>query len=223
LHRAAQNGYKDIVKLLLDNDANINSKTSNKMTPIVLAAYNGHEDLIRFLIDRGAELSSIDYLLYNAVRSGYKDLTEIIIKKGANVNSEAWGDAPSFYPVWSAKDDVPRFTDVLELLLSYDANPNAKDSYDWSLLHYTAIWGYTDMTKLLLNKGANLDPIENDRGQTPLHLSAYHGHKADVELLIAHGANANVKDWDDKTPLTLAKENGHTEIVELLKKHGAKE
>ena len=44
-----------------------------------------------------------------------------------------------------------------------------------------------------------------------------------VELLIGHGAEVNVKDYEGQTPLWSANENGHTEIVELLKKHGAKE
>ena len=44
-----------------------------------------------------------------------------------------------------------------------------------------------------------------------------------MELLIANGAEVNVKAKSGDSPLSLAKDKGHTEIVELLRKHGAKE
>jgi len=79
------------------------------------------------------------------------------------------------------------------------------------------------MTKMLLEKGANPNTVEREYGQTPLHRAAMRGRKAAAEMLLAHGADMNTRDWYGKTPLSLAKEGGHTEIVELLRKHGAKE
>ena len=56
-------------------------------------------------------------------------------------------------------------------------------------------------------------------GQTPLHWSG-----ADVaELLIAKGADINVKDANGSTPLSLAISKKNEEIINLLKKHGAVE
>ncbi len=88
-------------------------------------------------------------------------------------------------------------------------------------MHYAAYDG--DMTKMLLEKGANPNIVEREMGQTPLHWAAFRGRKTAAEMLLAHGANVDTRDWYGKTPLSLAKENGHTEMVELLKKHGAKE
>jgi ankyrin repeat protein len=80
------------------------------------------------------------------------------------------------------------------------------------------------MTKMLLDKGANPNIVERTEGQTPLHRVAVRGRKKAVaEMLLAHGADMNTRDWYGKTPLSLAKENGHAEIVELLRKHGAEE
>jgi ankyrin repeat protein len=44
-----------------------------------------------------------------------------------------------------------------------------------------------------------------------------------VEILLANGADATVKDSRGRTARDWAKPRGHTEIVELLRKHAAKE
>jgi ankyrin repeat protein len=49
------------------------------------------------------------------------------------------------------------------------------------------------------------------------------GNQKLIELVIAAGADVNLKGSDGKTALQLAKEKGHIEIVELLQKYGAKE
>jgi hypothetical protein len=56
---------------------------------------------------------------------------------------------------------------------------------------------------------------------TPLHVAAYHGNKEEAELLVAKGADVNVKDKDDVTPLHVATNHGHKELAELLISEGA--
>jgi ankyrin repeat protein len=79
------------------------------------------------------------------------------------------------------------------------------------------------MTKMLLEKGANANSVEREIGRTPLHWAAFRGRKTIAEMLLAHGANMDTRDWYGRTPLSLAKEGDHSETIELLRKHGAKE
>ena len=51
---------------------------------------------------------------------------------------------------------------------------------------------------------------------------AVNGHKEIVELLLAEGADVNVKNDGGKTPLDSALLWNHPEIADLLRKHGAK-
>ena len=51
---------------------------------------------------------------------------------------------------------------------------------------------------------------------------AVNGHKEIVELLIAAGADVNVKDVEDITPLDWAIAGDKTETADLLRKHGGK-
>lgn len=51
--------------------------------------------------------------------------------------------------------------------------------------------------------------------------SAYGGNLEEVEVLVAKGADVNVRDQKKRTPLIFAASNGHTSIVEFLFSKGA--
>ncbi len=55
-----------------------------------------------------------------------------------------------------------------------------------------------------------------------MHFAALEGRKEVVELLIAKGADVNVKTEDGLTPLDRAIKYKRTETADLLRKHGAK-
>jgi ankyrin repeat protein len=221
LHAAADcadgNGNKDLIELLIAKGADVNARNEAGQMPLHFAAKRGYRERIDLLIAKGAIISKDDdNLLGYACRDGRKDLVELLIQKGADLNAE--DVEASLTALWF------HHVDVLELLLANGADVNAADRWGWSLLHYTALHGDADTTRMLLDKGANPNTVERQRGLTPLHCAALRrGKKTVAEMLLAHGANMDTRDWDGKTPLSLAKENGHTEIVELLRKHGAKE
>ena len=54
-----------------------------------------------------------------------------------------------------------------------------------------------------------------------MHYATANDQKETVELLIAEGAEVNVKDKYDRTPLHSATANDHKEIAELLIAEGA--
>ena len=56
---------------------------------------------------------------------------------------------------------------------------------------------------------------------TPLHIAASAGHTEIAEMLIAKGADVNIKNKRNQTPLTVAKQKNDKAMIELLEKHGA--
>jgi len=56
---------------------------------------------------------------------------------------------------------------------------------------------------------------------TALMLASENGHMEVVKVLLAAGADVNVKSRTGNTALSQATEQGHSEIIELLKKAGA--
>jgi len=61
--------------------------------------------------------------------------------------------------------------------------------------------GQLEKAKELLDKAPELVKAENNSGQTPLHVAAYYGYKEIMELLLANGAEVDVRDNDGRTPL----------------------
>lgn len=81
--------------------------------------------------------------------------------------------------------------------------------------------GDIDKVKSLLSRGADLNA--RDWEGTALHTAAQHGQKPVVQLLIAAGADVNIRNKQGRTALDLAEQRGHTEVVRLLRMPGAKD
>jgi ankyrin repeat protein len=146
--------------------------------------------------------------LHHAAFDGYKEIAELLIAAGAEVN---------------AKDDRLRKTpldlainynqtETVDLLRKHGGISGAADS-----IHLAAAVGNIEVVKQHLAAGVDVN-AKGYRGFTPLHYEARNGHKEIAELLIAKGANVNVKDDAGETPLDLA--DGET--ADLLRKHGGK-
>jgi len=132
----------------------------------------------------------------------------------------------------SLRDAVGRGNyDMVAMLLKAGADPNPKNG--GPPLHSAARGRDTEMLKLLLRYGANVNAMNND-GETALAIAVkkWEGHKFNAitkaEILLTAGADVNLHkeqgpSYCFKTtfPLYLAVETCNTELVELLIKHGA--
>ena len=58
MHVAAKWGKANMVAVLLDHNANLESKTRDGLTPLHCAARSGHENVVDLLLERGAPISS---------------------------------------------------------------------------------------------------------------------------------------------------------------------
>jgi hypothetical protein len=56
LHLAANEGHLEIVKLLIDNGADVNGDSIANLTPLHGAALAGHTEVAAFLIEKGAQI-----------------------------------------------------------------------------------------------------------------------------------------------------------------------
>ena len=79
-------------------------------------------------------------------------------------------------------------------------------------LHAAALMGYTDLVRMLLDRGAYVNLIDV-KGETALHYAAYKSHKQIVQLLLQKGAIVSCFDARRKTPVDLATDE---EIKRLL-------
>lgn len=87
--------------------------------------------------------------------------------------------------------------------LSRDDNPNQKDEFGNTPLHYAAHMQNRTITDILLDWHA--DPnIQNRTGKTALHLAAQTSNDYITRRLLLYGARAETQDQNGNTPLHLA-------------------
>ncbi|KAL9065631.1 MAG: hypothetical protein Q9157_007407 [Trypethelium eluteriae] len=82
-------------------------------------------------------------------------------------------------------------------------------------LHRAACRGNTSMTRLLVDKGADIT-IQDSLGQTALHIAVENGREEIVEILLENNANPNVKDSLGRTALFRAVQLENLEIAKRL-------
>ena len=58
MHFATEGGRLEMVRLLLDASADMNSETTDSLTPLHLAAQEGYLEIARLLLDAGADKNS---------------------------------------------------------------------------------------------------------------------------------------------------------------------
>ncbi len=112
------------------------------------------------------------------------------------------------------------FEKVKKMITKEPGLINQKDKRDSTPLHYAAYAGKTDITNLLISKGADIKVQDKD-GHTPLHWAAQAGKHITAELLIAKGAMVNAKGKNGRTPLLYALWRGHKNLVDLFIRKGA--
>ena len=108
--------------------------------------------------------------------------------------------------------------DIVEMLLSNNADPNKGDSLGRTSLHTAILWNNRDMVYLLNLNGADLT-AQDKAGQTGLHLAARNG-AAMCNLLISLKMPLNIRDNNGRSPLFLAAAEGNKDIVSLLVQNG---
>ena len=97
---------------------------------------------------------------------------------------------------------------------------------DWTPLHACTLRGSRKLVKVALKAGVdpNLE-MGNPDGLpgrcTPLHLAAYRGDVAILQLLVSHGAAVDKRDGENHTPLHYAADKSNTLAARKLLKYGA--
>uniref|UniRef100_T1J714 Uncharacterized protein n=1 Tax=Strigamia maritima TaxID=126957 RepID=T1J714_STRMM len=109
--------------------------------------------------------------------------------------------------------------DQTEKTLLRGVDPNIKDQFGYTPLHYSARNGHLNICNLLLSKGADPNAKTKAGGATPLLRAAFCGHIEVVRCLLKSGANPLIVDDDCKSSLHKAAENKQMEIFDLLSSH----
>jgi ankyrin repeat protein len=97
---------------------------------------------------------------------------------------------------------------------------NVEDGYDRTPLWFAAFHGHSEMVKLLLDKGANIQARGGGYGNA-LYAASREDQEQVAMLLIDRGADVNAHCGSDGNALNAASHKGHEQIVKLLLDRGA--
>ncbi len=215
---AAKYGRTEMVSLLLDYGADIDTSDSNGETALIYAAENGHAEVISLLIEKGANIHVHNCdghtVLTFKVIEGNIAMVKQLIKLGAKVNLvDADGKTPLLFAAEKGH------AEIFALLLDAGADIHAKDHNGDTVLMYVASWGnVTIMQKLLTPKpdvAVNVNAI-NKLGITALIFALHEGHVEVASMLIEAGASVHIVDEYGKTVLMGAVILRNVAIVEKL-------
>ena len=88
LTKAAWSGHIDVIRILFDAVADMNSKDCCCKTALIRAAEPGHADVVRALVDAGAELnlktSRDETALIKVAKSRHIDVVRVLVDVGAD-------------------------------------------------------------------------------------------------------------------------------------------
>ena len=215
LHLASLTGQIEVVRLLIDRGANVNSGTTDKSTPLHQAAHCGYTDIAELLIDHGADVNGSEEgswtpmrsPLHMAVFSGHVETTRLLLKRGANTETRQ-GNRWTALHVALHQGHV----DVAAVLLEHGADMNALDANQTAPIHTAVSKDLCNFVRLFLQHGCNIE-ARSPSFQTPLHLAASRypaepelreSETAMSNLLIGYGADIGSRDSKGRTPLHLA-------------------
>jgi F-type H+-transporting ATPase subunit beta len=183
------------------------------MTTVMPVKADDLKDKVQFFI----ALQQHDATRVKALLRAHPELMDARTEWGVLPNTNYW---PLGYTAlhWAAATDDAKLLDaLLEGALANGADVNVRTkSWRATPLHIAAMMRRPDMTKRLLQAGAN--PGETDEGgHTPLHLAAYYGDAASARLLLDAAAPISVKDSSGRTALDWAVYRGQSSIADALR------
>ncbi|XP_047650440.1 ankyrin repeat and SAM domain-containing protein 1A isoform X4 [Phacochoerus africanus] len=204
LHHAALNGHKDVVEVLLRNDALTNVADCKGCYPLHLAAWKGDAQIVRLLIHQGPSHTKVNE--QNALE--IKELKkygpfDTYLNAKNNDNETALHCAAQY-----------GHTEVVKVLLEELTDPTMRNNKFETPLDLAALYGRLDVVKMLLNAHPNLLSC-NTKKHTPLHLAARNGHRAVVQVLLDAGMDSNYQ-TEKGSALHEAALFGKTDVVQIL-------
>jgi len=158
------------------------------------AAAAGDIDAVKQHIAAGADVNEnvLSTPLHAAALNGHKEIAELLIAKGADVDAkDALGNTP-LYNTISFNAALDGYKEIAELLIHNSADVNAQDKNGNTPLHEAATSGLKEVVELLIANGADVN-AKKKFGRTPLHGAATKGI---AELLIAKGADEDGWSWE---------------------------
>ncbi|KAG8564337.1 hypothetical protein GDO81_016421 [Engystomops pustulosus] len=243
---ACSAGDQEEVRQLLAAGAQINGTNVDGLTALHQACIDENMDMVQFLVENGAAVNQQDNEgwtpLHAAASCGFVSIAQYLISKGANVaivNSE--GELPLDVSHESAmekllKSEIKKQAVDLDAARKEEEELMLRDARRWlnngkcddvrhpttgaTPLHVAAAKGYTEVIRLLLQLGFDVDARDLD-GWTPLHAAAHWGQQDSCRLLCEALCDMEAINKVGQSPVDVADDSLESFLEEMKKKQSA--
>lgn len=162
------------INILYPHESMLSLFSQNVRTSVLYEATSRQDNLISLLLSYGADIhlrnESGETALHGAVSTENRDIVRVLLDEGANIN------------------------DVIKPTVSFEINrgPGNQGAFDdlqagFTALHQAAFLGSENMTRLLLEKGADFN-VKDNIDRTPLDVACEKRHQGPFWALIEFGA-----------------------------------
>jgi ankyrin repeat protein len=191
LHVACLHGQLAAAQVLIDAGADVNAKNNyGTFTPGDLwgvFSSNNHQDPVSLLTVHGVDTRDMKNgytpLHLCLFASRHKELLQLLVSKGADVNAQAAsGATPLFFAVLRDQPDDVKF------LIDKGANVNAADAYGDTILDAALHLQYGSMIQILVDRGADVNAKDQSEHRPLTYALQMDDHKW-ADLLKKHGAH----------------------------------
>ncbi|KAF4950551.1 hypothetical protein FGADI_8110 [Fusarium gaditjirri] len=187
--------------------------------PLSWACENGYLGIARVLAERDAQPINPGGKghspLMLASKNGYTEIARWLLSRGANINERYMKESA----IWLATSNNQVKT--VEFLINAGARPNTRGIRNEPIIFIAAGRGSEELTKLLLERGANAK-TRGRRADTPLHRAAeLEGSRAIMEALLSYGAEIDARNELGETPLLRAARYASINEIKFLISQGA--
>ncbi|KAM6535971.1 hypothetical protein FALCPG4_005494 [Fusarium falciforme] len=222
----ARGGHTAITELLIRHGVDVDTRGGPGddfgCTPLSLAAKHGHADIVRLLLtDEGLQPWASpghwqpisETPLWLAAEHGHGDVVEMLLGH-EGISQDQFIDSSKGTPLHVAAENG--HLDVVQLLLKRGFDVNAQTRFGETPLLGAVRMGHDSVVAILLSQaGVMIDLVGTDV-PSPILEAVNRRQTGALRLLLAHKANAQVRDERGRTPLALSAFHGFEQGVELL-------
>jgi ankyrin repeat protein len=215
LHIAAFKGAIEAAKILAWRGANLEARFNGR-TALHAAASANSTRIVRVLVEAGADVEAVDFdgrnALYHAALKGNVGMLRFLKAAGS------WLHTPDSYgqTVLHAASCMNNTRAVREILSWRAVDVDARADRSVTALHIAAAEGFVDVVELLVDAGADVDAIAEDRtagdAGSVLRVAAISDRSEVVQVLLKAGAEIDASD----DVLVAAAQRGCQRTVEVL-------